>query len=291
MKATKILLALSACVLLAAACDRDKISSESIFDTTAPERNAFDTWLYENYVLPYNIQFNYAYEDRETDNTYNLVPAEIDKAQVMAQVTKYLWIGSYDELLGEDFMKSYCPRMIQLVGSKAYNSQGSVVLGTAEGGLKITLYNINELNIKSLDVNFLNDWYFHTMHHEFCHILHQTKNYSTDFNLISNDYQGPSWVNLEDGDARTMGYITAYASSAPDEDFVEIISGYITHTPAWWTGVLASAGATGKVKLEKKFEIVENYLQQSWDIDIDKLREIVLRRSDEVMKMNFDTIK
>lgn len=289
MKANRIILVISA-VLLATACEKDSISSKSIFDTTAPERNAFDEWLYQNYVLPYNIQFNYTYEDRETDNTYNLVPADLDKAKLMAQITKYLWIGAYDELLDEDFMKTYCPRMIQLVGSKAYNSQGSVVLGTAEGGLKITLYNINEINTTHLDIEFLNKWFFHTMHHEFCHILHQTKNYSTDFNLISSDYQGPSWVNLEDADANTMGYVTAYASSAPDEDFVEIISGYITHNAAWWSGILNAAGETGRAKLERKFDIVQKYLRNSWGIDIDKLREIVLRRSSEVVKMKFDAI-
>lgn len=276
--------------VLFCACERDMISGESIFDTNAPERNAFDTWLYDNYVIPYNIQFNYTFEDKETDNTYNLIPAAIEKSKVMAQITKYLWLGSYDELLGENFMKTYCPRMIQLVGSKAYNSQGSVVVGTAEGGLKITLYNINELDIKNLNVDFLNTWFFHTMHHEFCHILHQTKNYSTDFNLISSDYQGPSWINLEDSDARPMGFVTAYASSAPDEDFVEIIACYITNDAAWWESLLEAAGETGRAKIEKKFEVVDKYLERSWNIDIDKLREIVLRRSAEVVKMDMDTI-
>lgn len=272
-------------------CETDPISDKSIFDTEQPFRSAFDTWLYENYTIPYNVQFNYKYEDRESDNTFNLIPAELEKAKVMAQVTKYLWIGSYDELLGEEFMKKYCPRMIQLIGSKAYNSQGSVVVGTAEGGQKMTLYNINELNINGMSIDFLNEWFFHTMHHEFCHILHQTRNYSTDFNLISNDYQGPSWINLEADAALQMGYVTPYGSFSPDEDFVEIISSYITNKPEWWDNVLEKAGESGRSKLEKKFDIIQKYLKTSWGVDIDKLRDIVLRRSDEVLKMDFDTIK
>lgn len=282
---------LFAASIVLGACSEDKLDSHSIFDTESPERNAFDTWLLLNYVVPYNIQFNYKYIDKESDNTYNLIPAEYDKCIAMAKLTKYLWIDSYNELLGETFIKTYCPRMIQLIGSKAYNSQGSVVLGTAEGGLKITLYNVNELNANSPDIDFLNTWFFKTMHHEFAHILHQTKNYSTDFNLISTDYQGPSWLNLESDEvANTMGFITRYASFSPDEDFVEIISNYITHDAGYWENVLNNGGALGKIKLQKKFDIVRKYLKDSWSIDIDKLRDIVQRRSGSLSEVDLENL-
>lgn len=274
-----------------ASCSKEKLDQKNIFDTDSPERGAFDTWLLLNYVEPYNIQFNYKYIDRESDNNYNLVPAEYDKAVAMAKLTKYLWIDSYNELLGDTFIKTYCPRMIQLIGSKAFNSQGSVVLGTAEGGLKITLYNINGLNPSSPSIDFLNEWFFKTMHHEFAHILHQTKNYSTDFNLISTDYQGPSWLNLEsDAVANKMGYVTCYASYSPDEDFVEIISNYVTHAKGYWESVLATAGEEGGDKLARKFEIVRNYLQESWGIDIDKLRDIVQKRSANISQLDLKTL-
>ena len=282
---------LFAASIVLGACNEDKLDSHSIFNTESPERNAFDTWLLLNYIVPYNIQFNYKYIDKESDNTYNLIPAEYDKCVAMAKLTKYLWIDSYNELLGETFIKTYCPRMIQLIGSKAYNSQGSVVLGTAEGGMKITLYNVNELDVNNPNIDFLNTWFFKTMHHEFAHILHQTKNYSTDFNLISTDYQGPSWLNLESDEiANTMGFITRYASFSPDEDFVEIISNYITHDADYWENVLNNGGALGKIKLQKKFDIVRKYLKDSWGIDIDKLRDIVQRRSGSLSEVDLENL-
>lgn len=282
---------LFAASIVLGACNEDKLDSHSIFNTESPERNAFDTWLLLNYIVPYNIQFNYKYIDKESDNTYNLIPAEYDKCVAMAKLTKYLWIDSYNELLGETFIKTYCPRMIQLIGSKAYNSQGSVVLGTAEGGLKITLYNVNELDVNNPNIDFLNTWFFKTMYHEFAHILHQTKNYSTDFNLISTDYQGPSWLNLESDEiANTMGFITRYASFSPDEDFVEIISNYITHDADYWENVLNNGGALGKIKLQKKFDIVRKYLKDSWGIDIDKLRDIVQRRSGSLSEVDLENL-
>ena len=92
---------LFAASIVLGACNEDKLDSHSIFNTESPERNAFDTWLLLNYIVPYNIQFNYKYIDKESDNTYNLIPAEYDKCVAMAKLTKYLWIDSYNELLGE----------------------------------------------------------------------------------------------------------------------------------------------------------------------------------------------
>ena len=90
-------------VLLSSCCD-DDLSTNSIFgeDVKTPERDGFDTWLYLNYTHPYNIQFNYKYVDKESDNTYNLVPADRTKAVAMAKLVKYLWMDSYVELMNDN---------------------------------------------------------------------------------------------------------------------------------------------------------------------------------------------
>ena len=262
------------------ACSNEDLDPKSVFDDSVsmPE-NDFDRWLKTNYVDEYNIQFKYRFEFNESDAGYNLTPAEYDKAVAMAKLTKYLWLDAYAEVMGNTFIRTYCPKLIHLVGSPQYNTDGSVNIGVAEGGMKITFYNVNELDPNNLSISFLNEWFFETMHHEFAHILHQTKNYPTDFKQISTDYQGPSWLNLQDKEAHQRGYITAYASNAPDEDFVELIANYVTHDEAWWNDVLEDAGDASKEKIDRKFKIVKDYMQESWKIDLDKLREIVQRRS------------
>lgn len=45
--------------------------------------------------------------------------------------------------------------MIHLVGSPAYD-EGQITLGTAEGGLKVTLYNVNTLDPHNPDIEVLN---------------------------------------------------------------------------------------------------------------------------------------
>ncbi|WP_294632840.1 putative zinc-binding metallopeptidase [uncultured Bacteroides sp.] len=272
-------------------CSEEDLDSNSIFGPDASVKNEFDTWLLHNYTEPYNIDFKYRFEDKESNDDYNLAPADYNKAVALAKMTKYLWIESYEELLGPDFIRTYCPKVMHLVGSPAYNSQGSIVLGTAEGGLKITLYNVNAIDLNNIDIETLNYWYFKTMHHEFAHILHQTKNYSTDFNLISaSNYQSSSWVNVTDQEALNMGFVSPYASSETQEDFVEIISIYVTHSAAYWNSLVGSASADGQEMINQKLALVKDYLTTTWGIDLDALRDIVQRRSQDVLTMDLTTL-
>ena len=268
------------------ACSEEDLDANSIFDSeTAVPDNEFDTWLKKNYTDNYNIEFKYRFEDKESDHSYHLVPADYNKSIALAKLTKHLWLESYDELLGKDFLRTYSPRVMHLVGSPAYNSQGSIVLGTAEGGLKITLYNVNNIDLDNIDIAELNYWYFKTMHHEFAHILHQTKEYTTDFNLITpGSYQSSSWVNLSEKEALDMGFISNYASSETQEDFVEIIAIYVTHTAEYWDFLVGQASPEGQGFIEQKLAIVKDYMKTTWSIDLDELRDVVQRRSEEVLE-------
>lgn len=282
-KSILLTLGLAACV----ACSEESLDPESIFVEETKVENDFDKWITENYVKPYNIEVKYRFEDKESDTKYNLAPADFDKSIALAKLTKFLWIESYEELMGNDFIRTYCPRVLHFVGSPAYNSQGSIVLGTAEGGLKITLYNVNMIDVEDIDIETLNYWFFKTMHHEFAHILHQTKNYTTDFNLVTaENYQSSSWVNLSDQEALDLGFVSPYASSETQEDFVEIISIYVTHTAEYWDSLVGAASEDGQAAINQKLEIVRDYLKTSWEIDLDALRDIVQRRSSDVLDLN-----
>lgn len=264
MKYIRILVMTLLAVLTFTACSNDDLNSESIFVNGSSSTSSFDQWLVKNYTDPYNIKVLYRYNDLETDNGYNVSPADTAKAKALAIAIKHVWLGAYDEVAGPDFLKQYSPRVFQFLGSPEYNSQGEIILGTAEGGVKITLFNVNALQPDNpyidqesafpnhtsnpMDMNY---WFFHTMHHEFCHILTQTKNYSTEFRAISaGKYQTTNWINVKDAAAPAMGFVTGYGSSEYNEDFAEIYSTYITKTPEAWekilqAGMAAQLTATG----------------------------------------------
>ena len=206
------MLGLAVCLGLGS-CSEDAPSDPTNFPTTPVERNAFDQWLLKNFTYPYNVSFLYKMKDIESDMTKNLVPADSAKSTKLAIIIKYLWFDAYAEAIGPDFIKENVPRVIHLIGSPAFNSNGTIVLGTAEGGQKVTLYTVNSLTDENLkDYSYLNDYYFHTMHHEFTHILNQKIAYNKSFDKVTaSGYVSGDWTNVEDVDAQKKGFVTAYA--------------------------------------------------------------------------------
>ena len=240
-------------------------------------------------------------EDKESDMTHVLVPATYEKSVVLAKIIKHVWLEAYDEATGNpNFLRHYVPKILHFVGSPAYEDNGTMVVGTAEGGMKITLYNVNDIDTENIDIDMLNEYYFQTMHHEFAHILHQTKNFDPSYERITeNAYVGSDWYLKTDPitgatssrsnkDAWKEGFVTAYAMSEPREDFVENIAMYVVNTETYWNNMLANAGVTGRDLIERKFDIVYDYMLQTWGIDLDQLRMIVLRRQNEIANGELD---
>ena len=271
-------------------CSDDEPSSESIFPTTSPKRDAFDKWLLENYTFPYNVEMKYKMEDIESDMKYHLVPADSAKTAKLSIIMKYLWFDAYNEVIGPDFIKENMPRTIHFIGSPAYNSEGTMVLGTAEGGLKITLYMVNSLDDETLkDYDTMNKYYFHTLHHEFTHILNQKIPYDQSFKLITESgYVSGDWYTISDKTAHQAGFVTPYAMVEPLEDFAEMLSGYLTMSQSEWNAILADAGTTGAASISAKLDIVRNYMQESWNVDIDQLRAAVLRRASTLSAVDLE---
>ena len=292
----KILIILTAILsgaVLCTGCDQDKLDDTSVIIDTFLPQNEFDAWLTENYLDVYNINLQYRFKFVESDMDYHLTPAEYEQSIMMAKLTQHLILAAYDEVTGNtEFIRNNFPKLIHLIGSPAYNENNSVTLGVAEGGKKMTLYEVNSLRerFENRDIAALNERYFKTMHHEFGHILHQTKPYSTDFNAISGaSYVGDACFETYGSDkkAREDGFITPYSSKAADEDFVEHLSLYVTVTAVEWEAILAQGGETGRPLLEQKSDIVRQYMQQTWNIDIDELRASVLRRQSEIWDLDF----
>lgn len=236
-----VLLAAAAVTPALTSCSEEKLDPNSIFGDTDPDQldpnsytYPFDLWLRQNYMEVYNLEFRYQMQHLGTDMSYNLVPARLDKAIDLAVLNKYLWFDVYAELVGTDFLKEYGPKIIHLIGSPAYNPVNHTeILGLAEGGLKVSLFKVNELDTSNPEL--LNEHYFKTMHHEFAHILHQTKTYPREFDLINtSNYEPNNWQDRNGAVVNSLGFTTTYASSQGREDFAETCANYITRSYSQW---------------------------------------------------------
>ena len=274
-------------------CSKDTPSGATIFPTTPVARNTFERWLLKNYTNPYNIDFQYKLKDGETDLTYNLVPADSAKTAKLAMITKFLWFDAYTEVVGPDFLKESAPRIIVAVGSSAYTRQRTEVVGSAEGGYKVTLNKINALTDELLhDYSAMTEYYFHTMHHEFTHILNQRKPYNPAFDFVTQSgYVSGNWLNVSTRDARRAGFVSPYAMMNGAEDFAEMLSFYVTYTPQAWQAILDEAGTRGANLINQKLTLIKEYTQSSWGLDLDQLRDVVIRRGGQVATLDLSKLK
>ena len=267
----------------ATACVEDTLSENSVIRVSETKKNDFDRWLEANFLLPYNIDFKYRFEMNESDMNYFTIPADYEYSIVMAHLVKYLCVETYDEVAGITFTRSYFPKMFFLTGEWEYRNNGTIILGTAEGGKKIFLAGVNLLPQYMKTAEDLNHYYIKTIHHEFTHILNQTVDYPVDFAMITGTgYVADSWSDAPFSyEYLQNGFITDYAQHSDTEDFAEMLSEYITHDQAWWDGQIEKAGEKGSL-INAKLDIVRTYMQDCFNIDIDVLRATVLRRQEDV---------
>ena len=254
MKAKLSILIIAAVAMVSftlGSCSDDNLGA-SIFDTVDHPLDKslytfpLDTFVKVNFLEPYNVRYMYKMQDiglSSSDLQKNLTPCSYDKSVDLATLAKYLWFDIYKELANqhEIFLKKYSPRIIHIIGSKSLNvSQGTETLGVAEGGLKISLYNANNLSVD--DIDMMNEYFFKTMHHEFGHILDQTISRPLLFNLLSNgQYDASGWTNTPDSVAAGRGFVSPYASSMAREDWVEVLANYVTRDTLSWNILLGSA--------------------------------------------------
>lgn len=284
-----------AAVVAFASCQKETLSEESVIKDSRAEETAFDKWLDANFLLPYNIEIKYRYELMETNLAYWTVPADYNQSIIYAHLVKYLCVDTYDEVAGTSFTCGYFPKLFFLEGTFHYDNNGSMILGTAEGGRKIFLGGVNHLNyyleqaLETKNPGTLNEYYLKTIHHEFTHILNQTKNFSADFQLVTGaDYVLGSWNSTHPNDYLKYGFISRYSQHSDREDFAEMMSIYILNSQEQWDAWMQQAGADGKAKIEAKLVYVRSYMLEAWGIDLDELRDVVLRRTDDILNGKVD---
>lgn len=203
-------------------CDKeDDLRQESVIYVDQVHESEFDKWLYETFTVPYNMEIKWKWEDGEIDNNFHVTPPRKEKAEQFMKALYKIWIEPYQAVGGEEFIKTYVPKLICLVGTPQYNDDGTRTLGLAEGGRKVTVFDVDAFD--HLDLVGMSKS-LHIMHHEFSHILHQKIHYPLAFKMISKGVYTGEWYNHDLYSATSLGFISPYSMSNDSEDFVEIVA-------------------------------------------------------------------
>ncbi len=271
----RAILYLSLFILLALGCKKTENLEDQVnkMDFSGDYRppTAIDQWLLENITNPYNIKIKYYWDRSELSLTKSITPIDENKVIPVAQTLLKYFLQPYRSETTDYFIKTYPPKQYIFVGSAEYNSNGSVTVGSADAGKKITLFRLNSFNPDNRD-SLLR--VLKTIHHEFGHILHQNAIYSPDYKSISApaDYLGDEWVDHTDAEAYQLGFVSAYARNQPNEDFAEMIAILLVYGQRYFDNIVEMAGVAGAAKLRAKETMIVEYYRQLWNIDFRALQ-------------------
>jgi substrate import-associated zinc metallohydrolase lipoprotein len=293
MKTIKIIIAALSMGIIVASCKKeDALGSVDNIpglggDTWTP--GAIDKWIFDTLTVPYNIAVKYKWDEGELQNFFDKIvtPPKEEKVIPLLSAIKKAWINPYVTEAGLMFFKNVSPKFFYLVGSPIY-VRGAIILGVAEGGRNVILSNVNEFRIKGMPGYTLSDaenvkQVFHTIHHEYAHILDQTIKVPVEFSQSSASSYTSDWLNLSPEDAKNEGFISQYSISAAVEDWAEMVSIMLVEGKDWfdqyvnsinYTGATANGttAAIAQARLRQKEAVVISYFKQAWNINFRNLQ-------------------
>jgi len=274
-------------------CKEDKLQDVENISGLGGEtwaQSTIDKYISDSLTTPFNIAMKYKWDQYEfSDVTATLVPAKEEQIIPISQAIRRSWINPFVAQAGLVFFNKYSPKIFVLSGSAQFQYE-SKILGSAEGGRKIVLMEVNELRLRGMtnyvasrDSNNVKE-FIRTIQHEFGHILHQNILYPVEFKTVGKGlYQGQNWLNISEAEARHDGFISQYASSGFDDDWVETIAYMLIEGKGGWDKIINSipAGnsingtsqATAQAILRRKEALVVNYFKTAWGIDFYSLQK------------------
>ncbi len=239
-------------------------------------KTPLDIALYEMYTKPYNIEVAYRWDAGLMGFTTTLIPAEEGRVLPVMNILKKGWIEPFETVVSADFVKRYIPKQYVLIGSYAYLSNGNIVLGSADQGLTVNIFGINQINLKSEGGI---SQVIGTVHHELAHVLHQNIMYPLEFEMVSAGDYNSAGLSVSQANARKVGFITGYGMTGPNEDFATLVATMLSNSKEQFDAILEtipedSPGVNvGKTRLKEKENIIIAYFLQAWNIDFRELQK------------------
>jgi substrate import-associated zinc metallohydrolase lipoprotein len=268
--------------LAIASCYPDE-GVESPVIEVPPSDDELDQYIQDNFLDKYGVAVRYKYVDRYYDATKRASPPKREVVIPMLDFLTSLWIEPYLGVAnGKRFLEAHIPAEIVLIGSSIYNNDGTILLGTADAGARITLTEVNFVDTGD------KEWVLRqlgTIYHEFAHIVHQRYNLPPNWQQISPEgyTSSGSWYNLSDEEALQRGFVSPYATSSFNEDFAEFVAFLLFDEQFYETyiddevcsSVDCNARNEGRVKLRKKYSAILEHYKENTGVDLLSLRELI----------------
>ncbi len=264
-------------------CYKDE-SLEAPVKPQTPSEDPIDIYIQNNFVDEYGVAVRYKFVDRYVDPDKRVAPPLREVVEPTLDFLTQFWVNPYINVQnGRRFFENHVPAEVVLIGSLMYNDDGTVTLGTADAGARITLTDVNSIDLDDQEWLYLQ---LNVIYHEFAHIVHQRYNLPTNWQDISPEgYTSVgSWYTLSDEEALQRGFVTNYATSNYNEDFAEMVA-YITFFPEFYERYIIDeencttndciARNEGRALLRRKYVAVLSHYEEVTGVDLLDVRAIV----------------
>jgi substrate import-associated zinc metallohydrolase lipoprotein len=248
---------------------------------------ALDEFIQDNFIDEFGVAIRYKFVDRYVDPNKRVTPPKLTVVRPMLDFLTDYWYEPFAEVAnGEEFFRQHVPAEVIFIGSTIYNADGTVTLGTADAGARITLTEVNFIDVSD------RDWIFRqlgTIYHEFAHIMHQKYNLPASWQNISpQGYTSlGSWYNLTDEEALQRGFVSPYGTSTFNEDFAEVVA-FLLFRPDFYETYITDeencstsdceARNEGRAKLRQKLNAILQHYKQNVGVDLEQVRTRVQSR-------------
>ena len=273
--------------LLMFSCYPEETLNEPVKDPEVNTITALDQYIETNFTKKYGMAIRYRYVDNYVEPGQRVSPPGLETVRPMLDFIRKFWIDPYLEIPnGKDFFEAYVPAEIIFLGGLIYRSDGTVILGTADAGARITFTNVNAVNPEDEDWRELQ---LQTVYHEFAHTVHQRFKLPNTFESIAAaGYTGPgSWFNLTDEEALERGFVSPYATSSPNEDFAETVA-FFLFDPDFYQNFSVSGDPCqtddcvrqneGRARISEKLSLISDHYEKVAGIDLRSLREAIQKK-------------
>ena len=272
-------------LVLLVACGGDDLPTTEV-QTVEPSDDPLDVYIRNNFLDPYGVAVRYRFVDRYVDPANRVTPPRRELVQPALEFLQEYWIDPYLEVPGgKEYLESTIPAEVVLIGSFIFNTDGTVVLGTADAGARITLTDINSVDATD------QDWVLRqlgTIYHEYAHVMHQRFDLPANFEQISpQGYTSPgSWFNLRNEEALRRGFVSPYGTSDVNEDFAEIVA-FLLYDPSFFETYIDDEICTdndcaernqGRALLRTKYNAILEHYERNTGVDLLQLRARIQER-------------
>ena len=270
----------SALALLSACSgdDREDVPAR----TTEVSNDPVDVYIRENFTDPYGVAVRYRFVDRYVNPTERVTPPRRELVQPALDFLTDFWVEPYLNVAGgEEYFRNTVPAEVVLIGSFIFNTDGTVVLGTADAGARITLTDINSIDIED------REWILRqlgTIYHEYAHIMHQEFNLPPNFQQISPQgyTSAGSWFTLTEDEALRRGFVSPYGTSSFNEDFAEVVA-FLLYEPDFFAQYINDetcaddedclARNEGRSLIRAKYNAILEHYQKNAEVDLLQVRD------------------